>query len=376
MRAKIAVVLLLTAPLFVQNESGAISSYHSVQFYENASASDSNYATQTANSVEPLNLESTLLINGTSNHFQNSGHAFVSWNTQADGNGVTYQDGQNYDFGSATNTLVLYAIWSQGYHSVQFCENASASDSITALQTADKLTNLTPFSALSPQFSRQGFMFSGWNTSPNGTGTAYGDGAPYSFAASLVLYAQWTANALVTITFDLNGGNSGPSPMSGPAQTSITLPASTSVLRPGYVFNGWSTAPTGGTIYLGGQAFALTTSTTLYAQWLPSNSSTVWGSIFLHGKASSLSPAVKRQIAKLANSIKSSNTTLVTLFGFTSRHANGATNRRVSAAYANSVAAFLRTLLRLNHVTGVTVQSSGETTSVAVVGAKVEVLLR
>lgn len=40
-------------------------------------------------------------------------------------------------------------------------------------------------------FTRPGYTFVGWNTSPDGTGTSYADGATFAFAASTTLYAIW-----------------------------------------------------------------------------------------------------------------------------------------------------------------------------------------
>ena len=39
-------------------------------------------------------------------------------------------------------------------------------------------------------FTQTGYTFSGWNTVVNGTGAAYAEGAIYSFAADVTLYAQ------------------------------------------------------------------------------------------------------------------------------------------------------------------------------------------
>jgi uncharacterized repeat protein (TIGR02543 family) len=38
---------------------------------------------------------------------------------------------------------------------------------------------------------KSGFVFSGWNTQANGTGTPYAALATYNGGASLILYAQW-----------------------------------------------------------------------------------------------------------------------------------------------------------------------------------------
>jgi uncharacterized repeat protein (TIGR02543 family) len=53
-------------------------------------------------------------------------------------------------------------------------------------QTSCTAQNLTMNS-----FTRTGYTFSGWNTEANGSGTAYTNGASYSFSSSATLYAQW-----------------------------------------------------------------------------------------------------------------------------------------------------------------------------------------
>ena len=56
-------------------------------------------------------------------------------------------------------------------------------------------------------FTRTGYTFSGWNTAASGSGTSYANGAIYSFAADITLYAQWSALPNHTVTFNSNGGD-------------------------------------------------------------------------------------------------------------------------------------------------------------------------
>lgn len=62
-------------------------------------------------------------------------------------------------------------------------------------QTASVPTNLT-----SNTFTRSGFVFAGWNTLANGSGTAYANGASFPFSANATLYAQWTPSGSPTLT--------------------------------------------------------------------------------------------------------------------------------------------------------------------------------
>ena len=49
-------------------------------------------------------------------------------------------------------------------------------------------------------FAREGYTFDGWNTDPDGNGTAYSDGAAVNFAEDTTLYAQWKINTY-TVTW-------------------------------------------------------------------------------------------------------------------------------------------------------------------------------
>jgi len=93
--------------------------------------------------------------------------------------------------------------------------------------------------------------------------------SPYLLAGSTTLYAQWTANATDTITFNSEGGSAVTS-MSGLDGTTITLP--TAPTYAGHSFNGWFVAPSGGAALT--SPYLLAGSTTLYAQWT-ANSYTV-----------------------------------------------------------------------------------------------------
>jgi len=54
-------------------------------------------------------------------------------------------------------------------------------------------------------FTYSGYTFTDWNTDANGSGTSYADGATYAFAASLTLYAQWSAVFLGTYSQNWSG---------------------------------------------------------------------------------------------------------------------------------------------------------------------------
>jgi len=73
-------------------------------------------------------------------------------------------------------------------------------------------SNVTSFPATLSNgsgFSRVGYVFAGWNTKEDGTGSDYAAGATgFSIDESTTLYAKWTAKT-TAITLDLNDGNVG-----------------------------------------------------------------------------------------------------------------------------------------------------------------------
>jgi hypothetical protein len=113
-----------------------------------------------------------------------------------------------------------------------------------------------------------GLNFTGWNTAANGSGTAYAASGSATFvmpAADVILYAQWSASANVTVTFNANKGSGTMTPETDNAPTALTLNAFT---RTGYSFASWNTTKNGsGTVYANGAIYPFTANVTLYAQW-------------------------------------------------------------------------------------------------------------
>lgn len=96
-------------------------------------------------------------------------------------------------------------------------------------------------------FERNNYTLTGWNTSANGTGTAYALGATYTANSPLTLYAQWKADAY-TVSFDGNGDTQDVMPSSVVVEfdSAFVFPAvdTTEYEKLGYRFLGWSEDPT------------------------------------------------------------------------------------------------------------------------------------
>ena len=125
---------------------------------------------------------------------------------------------------------------------------------------------LTESSATIPSntFTRDKYRFSGWNTSPDGSGTTYSAGQTITITSNVTLYAIWIA--VYTISFNANGGSG--SIASIETEGALTIPSNAFTLS-GYAFNGWNTSPDGtGTVYSAGQSITVTSDLTLYAIWI------------------------------------------------------------------------------------------------------------
>jgi len=118
------------------------------------------------------------------NAFTREGHTFSHWNTAADGSGTSYAEGGSYTGNAA---LALYAIWTPDTYAVTY-DGSGADSGATAPQVKTWGRTLVLSEC---GFVRKGYAFTGWNTAPDGTGTAYAPGAGYTLNAALTLYAQW-----------------------------------------------------------------------------------------------------------------------------------------------------------------------------------------
>ena len=143
-------------------------------------------------------------------------------------------------------------------HTVNF--DANGGTGTMAPQIASAAADLTLNT-----FTRTGYVFGGWNTAANGSGTAYTDGQEYDFSADLTLYAQWKP----IITYDANGGENPPLAAVTALDGSHTISVPALMSRDNYDFAHWNTQADGnGTTYTPGATATFTTPTTLYAQWL------------------------------------------------------------------------------------------------------------
>ena len=185
----------------------------------------------TSGNMEDQVIATDSSANLTQNTYIRTGYTFIGWATTPTG-AVTYSDCASFamDKTSVTN---LYAVWTPNENGVNF--HANGGTGTMSVQSAS--TGETK--ALSQnQFTRSGYTFAGWSTTPTGA-VEYADQAQYTMGAdsSYTLYAVWTP-IQYSISYNLAGGTDmGNQEQYNIESDQITLIAPT---RSGYVFAGWT----------------------------------------------------------------------------------------------------------------------------------------
>lgn len=145
---------------------------------------------------------------------------------------------------------------------------------VPSTNTSEYISDATGSFRLPTPDSRNGYIFKGWNTNPNGTGTNYNAGQTiYLNDKNTTLYANWEEKEKFYITYDANGG----SLEDVPQKQEITYEKAAYVTSEvpsmrGTTFVEWNTKPLGtGKSYASGVQYKKANSTasnvTLYAQY-------------------------------------------------------------------------------------------------------------
>ena len=207
----------------------------------------------------------------TANVFVRTGYKFLGWSTSNTAVTAAYTDAYTLktdeNLRDTSGTVTLFAVWSPITYNVTFDGNGFTSGSTSSPQT---LTYDQENTLNKNGFVRIGYpTFAGWSLSPTATTATYGDQAKAVFnltstqGANITLYAVWIAEGIV-VTFDTDGGTA-VSPVTVPYGTTVTRPTAVPT-KPGYIFDDWYTAPTGGSKF-GFGSTVITSTTTIYARY-------------------------------------------------------------------------------------------------------------
>lgn len=137
------------------------------------------------------------------NTFVRDGYTFKYWNTKADGTGVNYTNSQSI---SIAENMTLYAQWKSNSTiddedeeetKVTYYIKYNANGGKGTMENSSHIYGFASNLNLN-KFTREGYIFNGWNTKADGTGDSYTDGQTISNLSStngdiINLYAMWTA---------------------------------------------------------------------------------------------------------------------------------------------------------------------------------------
>jgi uncharacterized repeat protein (TIGR02543 family) len=136
----------------------------------------------------------------TSNSFTRTGYTLAGWNTNTDGvSGISYTNTQSV---TITSGMTLYAKWTINTYTVTYNGNSNSGGSVpTDLSSPYNYNSIVTVKANTGTLIRTGYVFGGWNTAADGTGTSYAATGADTLtlgAGNLVLFAKWLAPPTLT----------------------------------------------------------------------------------------------------------------------------------------------------------------------------------
>lgn len=234
----------------------------------------------TADSTHTYDIPKNLTENG----YTRTGYTFIGWNTQADGKGKSYSNGE-----PVTNlttekdgSVTLYAQWGVKSYVIRYHANGGNGTMADQVIEWDKLTKLRENT-----FTKDGdYAFAGWATSPDGEIEYLENQQVVNLQESgtLNLYAKWLRNSY-TVTFDYNIGY-------GTPPTKEVLYGEEYGVLPPYLttetenlFKGWYTDPKGGERVYPNTIVDRKEDHTLWAHWDPSPANDIIKDLVVHSSA-------------------------------------------------------------------------------------------
>ena len=165
------------------------------------------------------------------------GYTFAGWATSPDGSGARYTPGARW---TANGTLTLYAQWTPGQASLTYDGNGATGGKTDPQNgVTDQKVNVRQNG-----FTRDGYVFTGWNTQPDGRGQAWAPNAVWTLHGTGVLYARWRGNQQ-RLNYHGNG-NTGGNTESQDGRTGDVLDTrANGFTRDGYEFVEWNTRADG-----------------------------------------------------------------------------------------------------------------------------------
>lgn len=142
------------------------------------------------------------------NPYKKNGYTLKGWNTKADGSGKEYGDEEKIDLLTDNEAVIkLYAQWTPNNYMIKYDANGGIGKMEDSNHIYDRFKRLAE-----NLYTREGYTFNSWNTSPEGEGTSYTDeqliNLPIENNSIITLYAQWLPNKYI-IQYKPNGATEG-----------------------------------------------------------------------------------------------------------------------------------------------------------------------
>ena len=195
------------------------------------------------------------------NTFSRTGYDFVGWSSSPSGT-LDYLNQDQYLFENSTD---LYALWEATNYSITFDKN----DDSGVTTSADYSYGATDALDYDAGWTRPGYTFLGWSTSPSAKTPLLN----YTVTGASTLFAVWEVETY-TITFDKNDGSASTTSADYAYGATDALSFSNPWTRTGFTFSGWSADPNATE---GDLSYTVTGPATLYAIWVevPANSAVI-----------------------------------------------------------------------------------------------------
>ena len=186
-------------------------------------SSSGYYIGQTADENGLKSSRTTVYVNSLSYNQGNvdvlsSGGAYLRFNTNSGQERFRYYKSSTYSSQKAIQLYKKSANSATPSHSINFNSNGGM-----GFMPAQTVNEFEPITLNENIFVRDGFVFDGWNTEADGTGTYYADGATVKLLADLNLYAQWSRLYTITVSDDIANGSVSSSVDQAIEEQTITL---------------------------------------------------------------------------------------------------------------------------------------------------------
>lgn len=200
------------------------------------------------------------------------GGTFLGWNTQEDGDGTMYQEGEVLELDQDEE---LYAIFEDkpAFYADFYSGSAGEKEREMAFLEEGAVSGTVIVPELKPM---KGFTKVGWNDSHEEFTGDVAEGTEITLTENAAYYGVYEKE--VMLSYHANGGDNCPDSESGICHANVgedvsyilpTFMAAAPQPREGYVFAGWNTRWDGkGEPYLAGEELKLDHDTVLYAMWV------------------------------------------------------------------------------------------------------------